>query len=890
MRQGSREIKPRAYQTLISHEGFHSSLFAPCTVLPTLRLLFTLSGVAGLGLQLAWTRMLSLGLGQEIPATFGVLTTFFGGLAGGAWWWRRQRDDPRGQALRCAGLEGLIGSWALLSVWLIPMASEASWHLLGPAPSRALHWLACFLLPGLTLLPATAAMGATLPAIEHLASQLHPTDSHRQIGPLYAANTFGAVLGVGLAILWIQPNLGLPSSVKVFAGLNLLCALVLAAIGLARKSDRAPAPSARTPQPAPRPHRSTPASIGTRSPSRLGLLLWTTGLVGIGYELLATRMLSQVLEDTVFTYAAILSVYLIGTAFGAALQNRLAPDPAHAVPRLLVLLAATMALAGWTFPITGALNGLLRDGMGDGTVASILAEFGVAASVMALPSIVMGLLFGTLATSARASPMGLARGVAWNLTGAALAPIVVGLGLLPVLGSRWTLCVLGTAYLALLACLSLQKRHWIGVIGVAAALFTLPRSLHLQHPPPGSQILHLSEGPSDTVTVVRQPDGNRILRTNNRFTMGGTASAIAERRHGHLPLLFHPDPRSALFLGVGTGISFASLGTHPGLTADGVELVPEVAALQSAFAPQNDHGPQLRLHVADARRFVRGSNARYDVVIADLFHPARDGAAGLYTREHFAAIRQRLADGGLLCQWLPLFQLDLATLRSITATFLSVFPEAQALLLRFNADTPVLGLVGGTGPLRLDPAVLERRIIDPGLREALRPVALADVWPITGSWFADAAWLRDLAGEARINTDANPVVLFEAPRTLTRFPVPGHRLLGQLLDRPRAVPSTLFSEASPEWRKRFDDYLAARDAYLRGVIAEVDGDATQAEQGFWESLRLSRDFTSGYAQLVSRATAQARTDPEKARRILDTLTTARPDLKVASELRRRLDL
>lgn len=862
----------------------------PGSVFPTLRLLFTLSGAAGLGLQLAWTRMLSLGLGQEIPATFGVLTTFFGGLAGGAWWWRRQRDDPRAQALRCAGLEGLIGSWALLSVWLVPMASEASWQALGPAPSQALHWLACFFLPGLTLLPATLAMGATLPAIEHLASRLHPTDSHRQIGPLYAANTFGAVLGVGLAIPWIQPSLGLPNSVKVFGGLNLLCALVLAAIGLARKSDNTTGPSDGTPRPASAPGRAAPAAGSTRSPAHLGLLLWTTGLLGIGYELLSTRLLSQVLEDTVFTYAAILSVYLIGTAFGAALQNRLAADPVQAAPRLLVFLAATVALAGWTFPITGALNGLLRGLMSDGTLASILAEFGVAASVMILPSVVMGLLFSTLATAARVSPMGLARGVAWNLTGAALAPIVFGLGLLPALGSRWTLCVLGTAYLALLGLLSLQKRQWIGVIGVAAALCTLPRSLHLQQTPPGSQILHLVEGPSDTVTVVRQPDGNRILRTNNRFTMGGTASAIAERRHGHLPLLFHPDPRSALFLGVGTGISFASLGSHPGLTADGVELVPEVAALQSAFAPQNDHGPQLRLHVADARRFVRGSTDRYDVVIADLFHPARDGAAGLYTREHFAAIRQRLADGGLFCQWLPLFQLDLPTLRSITATFLSAFPDANALLLRFNADTPVLGLVGGTGPLQLDPVVLERRIADPRLRDALKPVALGDVWPIAGCWFADAAWLRDLAGDARLNTDANPVVLFEAPRTLTRFPVPGHRLLGQLLDRRRGVPSTLFTGVSPEWRRRFDDYLAARDAYLRGVIAEVDGDVTGAEQGFWESLRLSRDFTSGYAQLVSRATAQARTDPEKARRILDALTTARPDLKVAAELRRRLGL
>ncbi|MFM7816407.1 MAG: spermidine synthase, partial [Verrucomicrobiota bacterium] len=251
-------------------------------MLPTLRLLFALSGAAGLGLQLGWTRMLSLGLGQEIPATFGVLTTFFAGLAGGAWWWRRQRDNARAQALRCAGLEGLIGSWALLTNWLLPVATEASWRAMGPAPSQTLHWLACFLLPGLTLLPATLAMGATLPAIEHLTSQLHRTNPHRQLGPVYAANTFGAVLGVAIAILWIQPALGLPNSVTFFAGLNLLCALVLMAIGFRWRSEETPAQPARTPQSASTSHRAIPTPGAGNPIPRLGLLLWATGLLGIG--------------------------------------------------------------------------------------------------------------------------------------------------------------------------------------------------------------------------------------------------------------------------------------------------------------------------------------------------------------------------------------------------------------------------------------------------------------------------------------------------------------------------------------------------------------------------------------------------------------------------------
>jgi spermidine synthase len=176
---------------------------------------------------------------------------------------------------------------------------------------------------------------------------------------------------------------------------------------------------------------------------------------------------------------------------------------------------------------------------------------------------------------------------------------------------------------------------WIAKVGVplaAVALMSLPKDLHLQVPPPGGRIVTMREGPTDTVTTVVQSDGHRILRINQRFTMGGTASALAERRHGHLPLLLHPEPRRALFLGVGTGISFAALDTHPGLVAEGIELVPEVAEVLPEFAPHNAHSDRLTVRVADARRFVRASTQRYDVVIADLFHPARDGAAGLYTR------------------------------------------------------------------------------------------------------------------------------------------------------------------------------------------------------------------------------------------------------------------
>ena len=124
------------------------------------------------------------------------------------------------------------------------------------------------------------------------------------------------------------------------------------------------------------------------------------------------------------------------------------------------------------------------------------------------------------------------------------------------------------------------------------------------------------------------------------------------------------EPKQALFLGVGTGTTFAAAADFPKLYAEGVELIPEVITSMGHFEKTTrNFAEKKNLHIlnADARRYVITTEKKYDVVVADLFHPSRDGAGSLYTQEHFAAIRNLLSEKGLFCQWLPLYQLDLET-------------------------------------------------------------------------------------------------------------------------------------------------------------------------------------------------------------------------------------
>jgi spermidine synthase len=326
-----------------------------------------------------------------------------------------------------------------------------------------------------------------------------------------------------------------------------------------------------------------------------------------------------------------------------------------------------------------------------------------------------------------------------------------------------------------------------------------------------------------------------------------------------------------------------------------VELVPEVIEVMPDFEPYNlapGRQPQLKVFAADARRFVRAADATYDVIIADLFHPARDGAGSLYTVEHFRAVRERLAPRGLFCQWLPLHQLDDDMLRVIIRTFLEVFPGAQAWLLHFNVDIPVLGLIGSVEPIHCSRDWVEARLSGEPLAAQLKQLALADSIRLFGNLLAGPKELRAFAGDTPLNTDDQPRVTFGAPRFVYRKQsVPYGRLLELLkLGHPdfAGVLGLGRNEEADQFARRLSKYATARDVYLGGLIAEGEGRRTRAIDLFVESARLSGDFTPGYAQCLTYASLLAQSKPAEARALLQRLADAQPSRPVAKEMLERL--
>lgn len=834
------------------------------------------SGFAGLGYQIIWTQQSSAWLGHESAALLAVVAAFFGGLSlGGLGLGSRIERSARARRWY-AGCELLVALWGAFLLLVGDHVSSGVLNLIGAEPSAIWHWLVAFGSAFVLFLPATAAMGVSLPAMERLTAP--QASEGRSIAALYASNTFGAVLGVLASAFWLIPSIGLSRSALVCIALNLLCALL-----------------ARLVFPATNALATSAATNDALRARRVLRLLAITGFLGIGYEVLVERVLSQVTEDTVYTFALLLAVYLVGSAVGAAgYQRWLGRRHEHDAlgDRLLGALALACLFGTLSLWAADGVRAVAQDTMGGNLTAALGAETLLAVLAFGPATIVMGALFSHLSRAASAAGVSFGRALGVNTLAAAAAPAVCGVVAVPVFGAKWVLLAIVLAYLASIRRASWSKRGvWLpAAFTLAIAAFAPP--LRFIDIPAGGHVVSYEEGVMAAVSVVEDAEGVRRLRIDNRQQEGSSNSLRVDGRQAWLPLLLHPEPRKALFLGLGTGVTATTAAADPTLEVDAVELLPEVITASKEFALDAKGDGAARLHVlaADARRYVRVSDRRYDVIVSDNFHPARSGSGALYTAEHFAAVRQRLASAGVFCQWLPLHQLDLGTLRSIVESFVSVYPEAWAFIASNSLETPVVGLVGRADAQHFEADALRQRLLHSARAEQLVALGFEDELTVLGSAIAGPASLARFGARAAMNTDDHPVVAYGAPRiTYAPDSSPKDRL-SALLGELEITPRELLREGSvPDFERRLAAYWLARDHFIesgRNVrpSARVEDMLAQVREPLLSVLRISPDFRPAYDPLLAMAQALASSDVVGARELLSELSRLQPARAEASRL------
>jgi spermidine synthase len=712
-----------------------------------LYLIFLVSGCAGLVYEVMWTRSFGLVLGSSTRAAALVLAAFFLGMAVGNWAGGRIAATTREGALRSyAWIELAVAATALLVLaWLelyhgvYPALYRATLESPGALSALQLG------LAALALGPPCIGMGATLPLMSRavVASEAH---LGRRLGFVYALNTFGGVLGVILSGFWLPVAVGVRGSMFVAAALNGAAALaaLVAARGLPGGARSAPTP--RLPAP-----RLTGAVLP------LALVAIVSGLGTLALEVLFTRLLVNATDSSVHSFALVLATFLVSLALGSALVSALVDRlrspwtlvaAGSGLGAASILLAPALCTRVWTW--TDELP-WLRGPLG---VASVLLP---AAFVVTGPA---ALAIGTVlpatwrAAIARVETTGalVGRLTSLNTFAAVVGSLAMGFVLIPSLGVGRSVLLVGSLYAALGAFALLRAGPARARLARALALllaFAGLASLRTWEIVPvilgaRQRVVAIDEGEGATVSVIQDKFGVRFLKVNSRYTLGASAGAEVHRSQGELALALHGAPRNVAFIGVATGMSVSSILSHPGIEhVEAMELLPGVLRLAQAFRGENGgvlEDPRVRTRLADGRNHLFGSALRFDAIVGDLFVPWHAGTGYLYTVEHFETVRARLAEGGVFAQWLQLDQASPEETRSMAASFLSAFDDAE---LWFNETQPGWPLVAFVGFRERPPG------------RALERVARM-------SRVCGAELLREWSAGAPLNTDDFPFIEFSA--------------------------------------------------------------------------------------------------------------------------------
>jgi spermidine synthase len=762
--------------------------------------LFFLSGLTSLIYEVIWVRKFGFVFGVSTYAVSTVLAAFFTGLAIGSYVAGRIIDRTKLHPLTVYGvMEGLVGVYALLLPVLLA-AIEASYPTVYTriGESFQLFTLYRFLIAFVLLVIPTTLMGATLPVLSKLMVDREAVLGFN-VGTLYAINTFGAVAGSASAGFLLVPALGVPKTIVVAAIGNFI--LAACALGMSRVAAFATA----SPSAAEAPARS---AIDRRQRLILAIA-FSAGLAVLALEVVWTRSLVLILGHTTYAFSTMLTAVLVGIALGSAIFARYADR----LENRGALVAALLFAGGFCAVLGPAvINRLpyaflkLSDWAGGVWGFVIAAQFVVCFLLVFIPTFLSGASFPILVRMYSRGDEEVGRTVAdvyaVNTSGGIIGSLVGGFVLIRLFGLQPSLTIAalflmligGPLAIALAKPWSRSLRLTTGAAMVAAVVllaFFHPRfetkllfagwgpfeGGYFVNRTVGStvdvtdrymqKLLYHKEGVSSSVDVLETGVGERIISVNAQpVATTFLYDMRALKMLGHLPVLLHPDPKDVLIIGMGAGVSSGIISTYPSVEhVTVVELSEEVPGGTAKFADWNFdvlHNPKVKVVINDGANYVKATQKQYDIISSDPIHPFISGNGILYSYDHWQNCKKRLKDGGVLAQWLPLYQLSPSDFACVIRTFRDVFPDAT---MWFSGIDTVL--IGTKSSLKVDLKRMGEKMAAPKITGDLLSMGVQKPADILGWYVGGPDQLDAMGGDAPDNRVEYPVLEFTAPKAIT---------------------------------------------------------------------------------------------------------------------------
>lgn len=588
-------------------------------------LCFILSGAASVSYQLIWLRDAMTYFGVITPVISSVLSVFMLGLAIGTLLFGR---ISRGLSPATAIIAYAVAEVAIAVLAnFVPAAFNIGYDSLADVESQTsgAYLFASWAIITVVLLPVCTLIGATLPLIMRFL-EAH-SDDERNFGFLYFSNLVGAVIGCFAPLILIE-LLGFSASLLAVAACNVVVA-ILALSMLSRSKKQSVA-------------RTDDVVVTTAPPViplRYRFILFITGFVALGSEVVWIRAFTPAVTTTVYAFASILAIYLAGSFAGTwRYLNSKEPETLARRLNIMVWIMPAMAL----LPILGS---------------SMLGLELKWASVLFIAPICFCLGFITPQIIDRCChnhPGKTAIAYGYNFAGCILGPLFTTYLLFPVMGVKGSLALYALLLLPV-AWLMLDQHRTLLRKGFAAFAAMLVLSWFVRGYEDDIKANGLLYRDHVGYIGATGEGMKRLLTVNG---IGMTYLTTITKNMTHLPLTHHPEPRSALVICFGMGTTLRSLTRWPELEAiHAVELSEGVTKAMHYF--HDDAGtvlndPRVKVIVDDGRRYLNRTDERYDVITIDPPPPIRSAGSGLlYSEEFIGVVKSRLTDDGILAHWLP---------------------------------------------------------------------------------------------------------------------------------------------------------------------------------------------------------------------------------------------
>lgn len=697
-------------------------------------LIFGLSGFSGIIYESVWSHYLKLFLGHAAYAQALVLVIFMGGMALGAWIISRTSHLSRNLLIWYALIEAIIGVFGLVFHPIYEMLSSLSFETVIPAIGIPLYvYIYKFTAASLLILPQSILLGATFPLMSSGFVRKFPNAPGKSISVLYFANSAGAAIALLVSAFYLIGNLGLSGTIFSAGLLNIAIAILVYRF---TKEQDFPyvLPIATT--------------EGPRNRSSLFIIAaFFTGMASFIYEVVWIRMLSMVLGASTHSFELMLSAFITGLAIGGYCIRRKIDslqDPVGFAGIIQIVMGFFALFTIFLYTNSFELMSFFMSALDETTQGYLLftiASHSIALLIMLPATICAGMtlpLFTYILLMQGRGEKAIGQIYSSNTIGAiagVIFAVFIGMPVLTLKGSILAGAIIDVAIGLLLiqrGSGALKLKYSGAAAGVFLILVTFTvffYDFNIKQMASGvyrygiaaldnkSDILFHQDGKTASITVTRNDENVISIMTNGKpdasvsiderlppSTDEATMTLLAA-----LPLSIFPEAKQVANIGMGSGLTTHSALALPTLERiDTIEIEDAIINGARYFLPKTHrvfNDSRSHIHVDDARTYFSTNQSRYDIIISEPSNPWVSGVSSLFTREFYDEVGTYLNAGGMLVQWIHMYEFNIDLLVSVFKAISVRFPYYS---LYFADDSNLILLASVDKPIGSpDPSIFE---------------------------------------------------------------------------------------------------------------------------------------------------------------------------------------